>query len=165
MQPIKKELITDDIRSFYKKHGRIPLKKEYKHAKAARLRFGTWNKAIIATGLEPNREIFAKKQLANDGHIVDSWSEKIIDDSLSKKKIKHKINYPYPGNKPFTVDFKIREYWVEFFGLTGQLKRYDQLKKEKEMVARKYGLKLIKIYPKDLFPKSKLDKILAFLNK
>lgn len=61
-------------------------------------------------------------------------------------------NFPYPGNQGFTVDFKIGNNWIEFFGLSGQSKRYDQLKRRKLRLARKYNIKVVEIYPKDIFP-------------
>ncbi len=62
-----------------------------------------------------------------------------------------------------TADFKIRDTYVEFFGLKGQVKKYDQLVKEKEALWKVKNLKVIKIYPSDLFPKNKLDQIFAKL--
>ena len=47
-----------------------------------------------------------------------------------------------------------------FFGLQGQHERYDKLVKEKEALWKEKNLKIIKIYPNDLFPKNKLDQIL-----
>ncbi len=79
--------IINEIKKFYKNNGRIPTKKEVNYYKAARLRFGTWNKAIEATGFEPNPVLFAKKHIANDGHKCNSLAEKIIDDWLYTKKL------------------------------------------------------------------------------
>jgi hypothetical protein len=45
-------------------------------------RFGSWNNAIRLAGFEPNSVIFSKKFLAKDGHVCDSYAEKIIDDWL-----------------------------------------------------------------------------------
>ena len=64
---------------------------------------------------------------------------------------------------PSKTDFKIGNHWLEFFGLDGQLKRYDELKEEKLKLIKKLNLKLVKIFPKDLFPKNHLDKVLNFL--
>jgi len=105
--------------------------------------------------------MFAKKFTANDGHRCDSLSEKIIDDWLYARRIKHKINYPYPGNGGFTADFKVGEYWIEYFGLSGQLKKYDELKGIKSTLAKLHKLNFIEIYPRDLFPKNNLDTILG----
>lgn len=164
-QKITKEQIIEAIRQFHKQNGRIPLKREYNHYVAARLRFGTWNRAIKTAGFEPNPVMFAKKYIAKDGHKCDSLAEKIIDDWLYKRKIKHTINVPYPENKSLTADFVVGDYWIEFFGLNGEVRSYDRLKKKKLKIAKKLKLNLIAIYPQDLFPKSKLDKILGGLNR
>lgn len=158
--------IVNEIKRFYRKNGRIPLKTEYHHYKAARFRFGSWNKAIKAAGFEPNPVMFAKKYLANDGHKCDSLSEKIIDDWLYARKIEHRVHVFYPRNKSLTADFVIGDNWIEFFGLNGELKSYDLLKKRKLKIAKKLNLHLISIYPKDLFPKNKLKtKLKALLKK
>jgi hypothetical protein len=109
--------------------------------------------------------MFAKKFIANDGHRCDSLSEKIIDDWFRARKIKHQIIVPYPDpeNRKLTADFLVKNYWIEFFGLSGELKKYDELKKRKIRLAKKYKLNLIKIYPQHLFPKNKLNKLLKFL--
>lgn len=158
---ITKKQIISDIKKFYKKNGRIPLKKEYSHYKASRLRFGTWNRAIKEAGFEPNPVMFAKKYTANDGHHCDSLAEKIIDDWLYARKIRHKINVPYPLGNLLTADFLIGNVWIEFFGLDGQLKSYDQIKKRKMEIAKKLDLRLIAIYPQDLFPRCKLNEVLV----
>lgn len=162
-QGVSKKQVIGYIKRFYKEKGRLPVKREYSHYKRARTLFGTWNRAVGAAGFNPNPVLFAKKFIANDGHSCDSLSEKIIDDWLYARKIKHMINIRYPGDKFLTVDFKIKSYWIEFFGLNGELKSYDRLKNLKLKIAKKKGLKLIEIYPRDLFPQCKLEKRLAFL--
>ena len=49
-----------------------------------------------------------------------------------------------------TVDFKVVDFWIEFFGLDGNLKKYDLLKDKKLKLAKKYNLNVLAIYPKDL---------------
>lgn len=159
---VSKEQIIKEVRKFYLDNGRIPFKKEYFHWKAARSRFGTWNKAIKAAGFEPNPVKFAKKYIANDGHKCDSLSEKIIDDWLSSRKIPHQRNTIYLDTE-FTADFKVDNTFIEFFGLSGELKTYDKLMKKKLKIIKANHLKLISIYPKDLFPRSRLDYILKDL--
>ncbi len=160
---IPSEVLIDAIKTFYNKNGRIPFKKEMPHYHAIRGRFGTWNNAIEAAGFDPNPVMFAKHYFAKDGHKCDSLSERIIDDWLFRRNIKHEIHFPYPEDRGFTVDFKVKDYWVEFFGLSGELKRYDELKSEKLSLAKKYNLKLISIFPEDLFPISNLNNNLKIL--
>jgi hypothetical protein len=156
-----KDLINQ-IKDFVIRKGRIPFKQEFIHSHAARLRFGNWNNAIKAAGFKPNPVMFAKKYIAKDGDKCDSLAEKIIDDYLSKRKINHIRNFSYLGNEGFTVDFKVGDKWIEFFGLSGQLKRYDELMKRKLRLAMRNHLDLIKIYPKDLFPINHLKNKLIF---
>lgn len=107
--------------------------------------------------------MFAKKHIAKDGHICDSLAEMIIDDWLYAKSIAHKRTIPYPGNKTLTADFVVGEYWIEFFGLYGQHRRYDELRNEKLQLVKKYNLKFIALYPANLFPKNTLDSSLSFI--
>lgn len=160
---ITKDEIINFIQRFFKSNGRIPYKYEYNHVHAARFRFGTWNNAVKAAGFIPNPVMFAKKYIAKDGDRCDSLAEKIIDDYLFARKIKHIRNFPYPGNKKFTVDFKVGNYWVEFFGLKGELKRYDELMKQKLKLAMEHKLNLIKISPNDLFIKDGIERKLGIL--
>ena len=164
-QVINREKLIKKINDFVKKSGRIPLKREFPNDHAVRARFGTWNNAIKEAGFNPNPVMFAKKFISKDGHKCDSLTERIIDDWFYSRKTKHERSYPYPGDHGLSVDFKIGDYWVEFFGLSGEHKRYDQLKRKKIRLARKLGLNLVKIYPKDLFPKSKLSEKFEFLLK
>jgi hypothetical protein len=151
------------IQDFVVKNDRLPVKREFSNYRAYIRIFGTWNKAVRAAGFNPNPIMFAKKYKANDGHRCDSLSEKIIDDWLYTRKIRHRINVSYPKDKSLTVDFKVKDYWIEFFGLSGQLKSYDKLKKRKLNLVKKEKLNFIAIYPKDLFPKFNLERKLGFL--
>ena len=159
-----KKKIIKDIRAFNSKKRRIPTKKDLmKLYRPARKLFGTWNNAIKVAGFKPNPVMFAKKHIANDGHKCDSLSEKIIDDWLYARKISHKTNVPYPDNNGQTADFKVKNLYIEFFGLSGEHKRYDQLKNKKLRLIKKRKLKLIEVYPKHLFPKNKLSEALSIL--
>jgi len=158
-----REIIIDKIKAFYNTNGRIPFKQEmWGIYNAVRKVFGTWNKAIIAAGFKPNPVKFANKYIANDGHKCDSMAEKIIDDWLFERKIKHKTKIPYNYHQ-MTADFKIGNTYVEFFGLKGQVQKYDQLVIEKDKFCKINNLKLIKIYQSDLFPKNKLNEIFSHL--
>jgi len=150
------------IQRFHNKNNRIPMKREmWGIYKPARKIFGSWNKAIIAAGFKPNPVMFAEKHIANDGHKCDSLAEKIIDDWLYERSIVHQTKVPYDGTK-MTADFKVGNTLVEFFGLQGEVIKYDRLVKEKEKIVKERNLSLIKIYPEDLFPRNKLSEILKF---
>lgn len=155
-----KEYIIKSIQDFMHKNSRVPLKKEMNIMyKQARIIFGTWNNAIKAAGFNPNPVMFANHHKAKDGHICDSLAEKIIDDYLFKRGIAHQRNFPYPEGT-YTADFKIGNKLIEYFGLSGEHKRYDELKTIKKKLIKKYGLNLIEIYPNNLFPTSGLDIVL-----
>ncbi len=157
---INKEEVIDRIIKFYNNNGRVPVKREmYGIYKAARKYFGTWNNAIEVAGFQPNPVLFANHQVANDGHICDSLAEKLIDDYLFEKSISHERSVSYPGGI-YTADFKIGDKLIEYFGLAGEHKRYDELRIIKQRITKKLKLKLIEIYPKDLYPHNKLDSIL-----
>lgn len=156
----KRKGILKKIKIFYEAEGRIPTKKEKPGlARRTQAVFGTWNNAIKTAGFEPNPVMFAKKHIANDGHICDSFAEKIIDDWLYFNSIEHQRNIHYP-NSLYTADFLIGKNFVEFLGLSGELKEYDKNTKLKEKLAEKHKLKLIKIFPKDLFPVNRLSEVL-----
>ena len=154
------------IQKFQQDKGRIPTKAELGHLnRPARNNFGTWNNLIKVAGFTPNEVIFSKKFTANDGHICDSLSEKIVDDWLSARKIEHQTQVKYPWNNGMSTDFKVGEYWVELFGLTGQLKKHDSLMRTKLQLIKHYNLKLISLYLSDLFPTNRLEEKLSILRK
>lgn len=158
-----KEKISNAIRLFVKNNFRIPLKREmWKYSHEARNLFGTWNNAIRIAGFDPNPVMFAKRHIAQDGHECDSFSEKIIDDWLFKRRIKHRRSVPYPGNNKFTCDFVIGRHWIEFFGLRGEHKTYDNHLKQKIKLAKKFNLKFVEIYPEDLISRRKLSGLLSW---
>lgn len=160
-----KELIIQMTKEFVTRNSRLPVKREMTTGyKNARNLFGTWNNAITAAGFEPNPVLFAKRQIAKDGHICDSLAEKIIDDWFYVRNIVHKIHAKYPDSK-YTADFVVNGITIEFFGLSGELNRYDELMKNKLKMIKERRLKFISIYPKDVFPASKLDQILGIFSR
>ena len=84
-KPYSKKELIGKIRQFYLKNRRIPLKREFNMYEEYKQRFGSWNNAIKLAGFEPNQVIFSKKFIAKDGHVCDSFAEKIIDDWLNRK--------------------------------------------------------------------------------
>ena len=166
----------DEIVSLLRKHfnetGRIPAKREVNEIshKAIHL-FNTWNNAIIAAGLTPNRSHDNRmyKRLigkAADGHKCDSVSEILVDNWLHKNKIRHLRNVSYPNSNHLT-DWAINngKIFIEYFGLASDSPRYDRVVKEKQKLCKKNKIKLIEIYPKDLYPKNLLSTRLTSIKK
>lgn len=156
----KQDLLAK-ITRFYQQNGRIPLKHEFNSHRSYRTHFGSWNNAIRLAGFEPNSELFAKRVHAHDGHICDSFAEKIIDDWLSQRKIKHVKNFFYQGTK-MTADFYVenQQIYIEYFGLRSVNKKYDKSFLRKVSLVKHKHLKLIALYPTDL-TKSNLSRKLA----
>lgn len=125
--------------------------------------FGTLNKAIESAGFKPNPVMFSNKYIAKDGHKCDSLAEKIVDEWLYSKDIPHQRSIPYPEFKKMTCDFVVNNIFIEFFGLSGEFKEYDRLVNLKKRLSKKHDLKLIEIKPTHLFPKNKLNEVLASL--
>jgi len=127
--------------------------------------FGTWNNALVKADIledirYSSRGIVTK---ALDGHLCRSLGEKTIDDFLYNHGIEHERDFPYPVGG-YTVDFKTRRYFIEYFGLVGDVD-YDLKSKRKEKICRDNGIKLIKIFPEDLVNIAKLaDKLSVGLN-
>ncbi len=162
-------LIISLIKSYSDKNYRVPAKRdvaEISH-KAINL-FGSWNEAVLASGLNPNRSHdnrMYRRSLgkALDGHNCDSASEILIDNWLSQNKIAHKRNVKYP-NTNHIADWQIGSaVFVEYFGLAKDSPRYDRVIKEKISLCRKNNIKLVAIYPSDLYPKITLENKLSGL--
>jgi hypothetical protein len=162
-----KEEWLQKIKDFQEKHGRIPLKRELNAWHSFKAHFGSWNAAIALAGFETNPELFTRKFKAKDGHICDSFSEKIIDDWLHVRNIPHERNAKYIGTR-LTADFKIgTKIYVEFFGLAGTQTYYDRTIRKKRRLAKDAGLQLIELYPRDVYPPEGMESKLAsvFLQK
>ncbi len=151
--PYSKQELLDKIRDFYTEHGRIPLKREFNMYEEYKLRFGSWNNAIQIAGFDPNPVVYSKKFVAKDGHMCDSFVEKIIDDWLLRNRIVHERNFPYAGTK-MTADFTVGKLRIEYFGLAGENEAYDKTIHRKRDFCVREGLKLFEIYPRDLFSDS-----------
>lgn len=158
--------VLETIRQTAKQLRRAPAKRELKMINGACIKiFGSWNNAITAAGLLPhrshNQRMYKRiNTIALDGHLCDSISEAIIDNWLTKNKISHKRNAPYPKTNR-KVDWVIssggHKIFIEYFGLANDSPRYDRAVRKKKNICRRYGLKLIEIYPRDLYPKAHLD--------
>ncbi len=155
-----KEILIQKIKEFIERNGRIPTKNEFIHDSSCpdyvtyRDYFGTWNKAIEATGFEPNERWFCSRDLyAKDGHRCKSISEIIIDDWLFQNNIPHLREGIYPEGR-YRCDFVIGESFIEFFGLTDALgvsQNYNEISKKKIEMCQKYNIPLITLYNEDLY--------------
>lgn len=162
----------DDLIEILKKNakelGRTPAKREVTESisHACVKLFGSWNNAVVAAGLTANRshsERMYKRSSAraSDGHLCDSISEMVIDNWLTKNRVFHEKNVIYPSTK-HRADWSVYNgaIFIEYFGLAEDSPRYDRNIKQKRGLCRKYKIKLIAIYPKDLYPEQHLDGIL-----
>lgn len=159
-QRYSSEELIEKIKEFHVIHGRIPLKRDFNSLRIYRQHFGSWNNAIRVAGFEPNPVLFSKRHVARDGHVCDSFTEKVIDDWLFENGFVHERNVPYGATK-FTADFQLFDrHVIEFFGLARVQKAYDEIIITKRRLARNLGWNLIEIYPEDMFP-NKLPLILG----
>jgi hypothetical protein len=160
------EELISIIQKKYKKLKRVPSRREMdKVYEACRKIFGTWNRAILAAGLIPNRSdnnrmykrIMGK---AKDGHFCDSVSEILIDNWLYKNKISHQKNALYPDTN-HKADWQItlngKPIFVEYFGLANDSPRYDRAVKRKIILCKEQKIPLVAIYPKDIYPKNNFE--------
>jgi len=147
------------IKDFYKKNGRIPMKREFNSYRGFRLRFGSWNQAIIKAGFTPNPSS-AKHYISRDGHMCDSLAERMIDDFLFEHDIEHLRSTPYAGYSKFKTDFLIGDVYIEYFGRVG-LRDYDDIIRRKRDLCCRQNIRLIELYPNDILEKKKLPELLA----
>ncbi len=159
--------LIDKLQLLAKKLERTPAKREATLiAEACTHAFGSWNNAIVAAGLIPhrshsNRMYRRTNTTAKDGHKCDSISEAIIDNWLTKNNISHKrdVAYPKTGHK---ADWSVgANTFIEYFGLAKDSPSYDRNIKAKIKLCKKSGIKLVGIYPKDLYPVLNIEKKLG----
>jgi hypothetical protein len=129
--------------------------------------FGTWLQALIDAGVleeDVRRTSRGTQCIAKDGHICLSIGEKTIDDFLYSHGILHEKEPHYPEGK-YRADFDVNGVFIEYFGLTG-IPEYDKKTKEKQRLCKKFGIKLISLFPNDLISESRLNtKILKVLKE
>lgn len=155
------------IKETAKKLKRIPARREIdKIHDSCRKVFGSWNNAVLAAGLEPNRshENRMYKRIitkAKDGHLCDSISEAIIDNWLNKNNISHERDASYPNTyhkADWVVSIENKKMFIEYFGLANDSPRYDRAIKEKKKLCYKNKISLVAIYPQDIYPREFSEK-------
>ena len=162
----KPEDLLEIIRNAVRDLKRVPARRELKSINdSCKKLFGSWNKAVAAAGLQPNRShgdrmykrIMTK---ASDGHFCDSMSEAVVDNWLAENDIPHEkdVHYPNTHHKAdWGIILKNQKIFVEYFGLANDSPRYDRTVKEKRQLCRENEIPLIEIYPKDIFPRNSLN--------
>lgn len=114
--------------------------------------FGSWLQALLAAGIleggirKTSRGYIC---LAKDGHECRSIGEKIVDDYLFTHNINHEQEPHYPGERLFRADWKVGEYFIEFWGLKGD-EDYDKKIEDKKAIAQQHQIPLIEITFDDL---------------
>jgi hypothetical protein len=105
------------------------------------------------------KNTFGYTVLAQDGHSCNSLAEAVIDDFMFENKMSHEKEPSYPGEAKWRADFKYKDYYIEYFGLKGQL-NYDQKTDKKRIYAKENNMKLIEIFPEDIQNKKYKTKLL-----
>lgn len=126
--------------------------------------FGSFNSFLILGGVEVN---LSNKNfcMAIDGHLCDSYEEKIIDDILNELNIRHKLHTKYPGSK-LVCDFELGDAYIECVGYSRNATSkkhsvYINKLDEKYEIARSHCKKFITISRITHFAKKDLMEALA----
>lgn len=115
--------------------------------------YGSWLQALDAAGVIEGgirKTSRGYACLAKDGHECFSLGEKIIDDYFYTHDIPHEKEPSYPGERKFRADWKVGQYFIEFWGLEGD-EDYDKKMENKKNIAQQYQIPLIEITINDLY--------------
>lgn len=169
-----KEYMLKSLLDLYKKLGRTPTIFDLKNnnmpsSKSYERYFGSYTNACKCAGLKINFKSIHNKDnvfYAKDGTECFSNSEVIITsylidnniDFIKDEKYITYTNIKEFGNKRF--DWKVRNYFIEFFGLIGY-KDYDIDMNKKIELCNKNNIKLICLFKEDL---TNLNRKMSFLN-
>jgi hypothetical protein len=130
--------------------------------------YGSWFKALVDSNVLPNNILKSSRGvrcIAMSGNECNSLDEMYVDNWFYKNNIKTIKEPLYPYHKQYNksgrrrADWKVNEYFIEYFGLKGE-ENYDKKTKEKILLANRLNLKLISIFPSDL---NNIEKKLSFL--
>ncbi len=112
--------------------------------------------------LPQSQELLPKGQYkTEDGHIVKSQGELIIDNLLYRNKLSHAYEHRVQRENDYLMtDFYLLEnnIYIEYWGMINNT-TYEQRKKEKIKFYRKYNLNLIELFPRDLSMLSEILKV------
>lgn len=124
-------------------------------------RYGTWNKALQAAGIGNNTMTEGVVQsVSADGHICRSLEERILDDALYKRNIKHERHVPYPGCSDLTCDFVIDDIWIEIDN-SYLSEHHGRIFEWRRRIATNIGLHLVVIDRDDIISDKWYDRIFS----
>ncbi|MBV2183253.1 MAG: hypothetical protein KUL88_01745 [Rhizobium sp.] len=105
----------------------------------------------VAYKPEGFREKYPATKRSNDGHMVRSRAEALIDNWLYEQRIAHAYERLVPIEEPMYCDFYLPEIdvYIEFWGMENN-PRYMERKQLKLRLYKDSGLRLIEIRDKDI---------------
>lgn len=165
----RKDQVVNAILNSYRSKGCSPQRRDMANRliKDANKFFGSWNKAVKECGLEPNNSKFQKVRVKTaDGHMCDSLSERIVDNTLFHNGLIHDRNKLYSQDSRLNCDFYVpeKDLWIEYFGLYGQNEEYDHTVSIKKELAKTLGLKWMFLVPDDLYPENRvIERVESFI--
>lgn len=111
-------------------------------------RFGSWANALRLCGVDLKQFRYSNKKIAEDGHVVDSVGEEIIDNWLYKHNIRHETQVRYSINRRYTCDFVIDDIYIEYTEaqyIPKLIDTYSKRMEKKREMASMMGVILIEI--------------------
>lgn len=117
--------IIKAIQDFYNKNKRIPECRDFENSnqypnyRTVSTRFGTWNNAIVISGLTPNTQnSLGVNTIGLDGHLYRSKAEATFADKFLYNKYDYKIEpkYPNPYNKYYDWFINSLDIYIELDG-------------------------------------------------
>lgn len=131
-------------------------------------KFGSWFKALVESSVLPNDVLESSRGfrcISKSGNECNSLDEMYIDNWMFEHNLYADKEPVYPPHPIYNkhgrrrADWKVNEYYVEYFGLKGK-ENYDKKTEEKLRLADSLNLKLIAIFPSDLNSLSEKLKVL-----
>lgn len=89
-----------------------------------------------------------KRIRCSDGHMVRSYYERAFDNLLNRNCIEHEYDPHLPFNRRCMADFKIKNVYVEIWGMMEDSK-YRERREKKLKLYRENECKLLEIFPED----------------
>ncbi len=118
----------------------------------------SWLKILVRSGVLKDGLMQTSRGyrcVSLDGHECNSLAELEIDNWLFENRIPHEKEPFYPQDSEYNpngrmrADFKVGELLIEYAGLSGE-KFYDEKMENKKRIAKRHGINLIILKPRDL---------------